>query len=306
MKVLIDDELALQKLPEARATFYFTDGKNVLFAGLTSNLYARINSMSEQKGQDDKIDELWHKAEDVYYDLRLTDMDSLIWYKSLLNTFKPYYNEFINIWTNYTYLAIDWAKAPYLSIKENTQTDALFIGPFRSRFFLSDVLAIFNKYAKLPICPDNFVKCDLIDSEHCLSFCTQGNLAKLKELVHNYYLSSNNDLPDILAVKYNNYQNDLEFIEAEKIKIEATIILKYYKFLNFLNKTKSLNRTIETDDKAYFIEDGLLAEVSGKDSLEFRDQNKTVTYRPNELLAVNKNQLDERWIVFNFLEEHSV
>ena len=113
---------------------------------------------------------------------------------------------------------------------------------------------------------------------------------------------------DEAIVRYIKKQHNLLIGErtAEKIKIEATIILKYYKFLNFLNKTKSLNRTIETDDKAYFIEDGLLAEVSGKDSLEFRDQNKTVTYRPNELLAVNKNQLDERWIVFNFLEEHSV
>lgn len=306
MKVLIDDELALQKLPEVRATFYFTDGKGVLFAGLTSNLYARINSMSEKRDQDDKIDELWHKAKDIYYDLRLFDMDSLVWYKSLLSSFKPYYNDFINIWSNYTYLAIDWDNAPFLSIKENTQTDGLFIGAFRSRFFLSDVLSIFNKYVHLPICPDNFEKCDLIDTEHCLSFCTQGNLAKFKELVHNYYLSSNNDLPDILAAKYNNYHNDLQFIEAEKVKIEATIILKYYKFLNFLNKTKSLTTTLELDGKVYFIEDGLLAEVSGDNSLDFREQNKSVTYRANELLAVNKNQLDERWIVYNFLEEHQV
>jgi len=60
---------------------------------------------------------------------------------------------------------------------------------------------------------------------------------------------------------------------------------------------------IEVDNRVYFIEDGLLAEVSGKDSIDFRSINRKIPYRDNELLAVNKNQLDERWIVFNFLEE---
>ena len=303
MNFLIDDELALQKLPEVRATFYFTDGESVLYAGLTSNLYARITRLAEQREENEKINELWQKAKDISYDLRLTDMDSLVWYKSLLKSFTPFYNDFITIWDNYSYLAIDLDKPPYLSIKENTQTDALYIGAFRSRFFLSDVISIFNKYIKLPICPDNFEKCPLIDSEDCLSFCTKGDLPKLKELVYNYYLSSNNNLADILTLRYNNYQDELEFIKAEEVKVEAGIILKYYKFLNFLSKTKSLNQILEIDDRVYFIEDGLLAEVSGEGCLDFRELNKKVPYRANEMLAVNKNQLDERWIVFNFLED---
>lgn len=304
MKILVNDDLARQKLPEAKATFYFTDGKNVIFAGLTSNLFSRINRLYSQKNDDDKLRELWENAEDLVYDIRLTDMDSLVWYKTLLKSFTPYLNDYINLWEHYSYLAIDWANAPYLSVKENTQGDLMYIGPFRSRFFLSDVFSVFNKYFKLPFCGDKPSLCEMIDSDNCLSTCTTGDLDKLQAMVKKYYLSSNNDLADLLMIKYQAYYNNLEFIKAEEIKIETRIILKYYKFLNFLNATKDLNKTFIVDNRAYSIEDGLLAEVSGNDSLDFRELNRKIPYRENELLAVNKNQLDERWIVFNFMEDN--
>lgn len=300
MKILLDNELAIQQLPESKATFYFTDGKNVLFAGLTSNLFVRINKLYEQKETNDKIKELWDKSQDLIFDLRLSDIDSLVWYKSLVSTFTPYFNDYINLWENYSYLAIDWNNAPFLSIKENTQSDKFYIGPFRSRFFISDILSIFNKYLKLPICPDNTQHCSLINGKDCISTCTKDNHQELKELINTYYLSSNNDLADKLLNKYKNFYDDLEFIKAEEIKIETKLILKYYKFLNFLNKTKDLTITLEHDSRVYFVENGLLAEVSGRDSIDFRNLNRRIPYRENELLAVNKNQLDERWIVFNF------
>lgn len=303
MKILVNDELAIQNLPEAKATFYFTDGKSVIFAGLTSNLFARIHRLLEQKKEDDKVRELWDTAEDLIYDIRLSDMDSLVWYKSLIKSFTPYLNDYINLWENYTYFAIDWNNPPYLSIKENTQADLLYIGPFRSRFFLSDVFSIINKYIKLPLCPDNPKICELKDSDNCISTCTKGDLEALKTLIHKYYLSANNDLADRLMREYEMFHNDLQFIKAEEVKIETKFVLKYYRFLNFLNQTKEINRMIEVDNRVYFIEDGLLAEVSGKDSIDFRSINRKIPYRENELLAVNKNQLDERWIVFNFLEE---
>ncbi len=303
MKILLDNELAIQQLPESKATFYFTDGKNVIFAGLTSNLFTRINKLSEQRNSNDKLKEMWSKAVDLIFDLRLSDIDSLVWYKSLVRSFTPYYNDYINLWESYSYLAIDLSTPPYLSIKDNTQSDKFYIGPFRSRFFISDVFSIFNKYLKLPICPDNPDACELKDSEACISTCTKDNLPVLKNLIHKYYLSANNDFADRLLQKYQDFHNDLEFLKAEEVKIETKIILKYYKFLNFLNKTKDLNSSFEYDNRVYFIEDGLLAEVSGQDSIDFRSLNRRIPYRENEMLAVNKNQLDERWIVFNFLEE---
>ena len=303
MKILLNDDLALQKLPEAKATYYFTDGKNVIFAGLTSNLYGRINKLYEQRKGDEKIGELWNKATDLIFDIRLSNIDSLVWYKSLLKSFTPYYNDYINVWESYTYLAIDWKHAPYLSIKENTQGDHLYLGPFRSRFFISDILSILNKYIMLPICPENYETCSLRNSDSCLSTCTSGDLTKLNTLIHQYYLSTNNNLADLLKTKYEYYYNDLQFIKAEEINIETKLLLNYYKYLKFLNETKSLNQTLDVDNRTYFIEDGLLAEVSGKDSIDFRDINRKIPYRENELLAVNKNQLDERWIVFDFLEQ---
>lgn len=306
MKILLNNELAIQQLPEAKATFYFTDGKNVIFAGLTSNLYVRINRLFEQKKEDEKVKELWDKAEDLIFDLRLSDIDSLVWYKSLIKSFTPYFNDYINLWENYTYLAIDWSNAPYLSIKENTQSDLLYIGPFRSRFFLSDVFSVLNKYLKLPLCPENPRICDLKDTDKCISTCTKGDLELLKTLIRKYYLSANNDLADRLMKEYEKFHNDLQFIKAEEVKIEAKLVLKYYRFLNFLNQTKEINKTLEVDNRVYFIEDGLLAEVSDKDSIDFRSINRKIPYRDNEMLAVNKNQLDERWIVFNFIANDTV
>jgi len=182
MKILMKDELAIQKLPEIRATYYLTDGKSVIFAGLTSNLFARINKFREQRKDDDKVNEMLEKAEDLVYEIQLTDMDSLIWYKTLIKSFTPYYNDYINIWENYSYLAIDWEKAPYLSIKENTQSNHLYLGPFRSRFFISDLLSVMNKYIKLPICPDKPEICEMKETTRCISTCTRGDLKELKTL----------------------------------------------------------------------------------------------------------------------------
>jgi excinuclease UvrABC nuclease subunit len=191
-----------------------------------------------------------------------------------------------------------------LSVKENTQADLLYLGPFRSRFLVSDVLSVLHKYLNLPICPDNPKLCELRDTKFCLSTCTTGELDNLNELINKYYLSTNNDLADLLLAKYEEYHNDLQFLKAEEVKVEAKVILKYYKFLDFLNKTKGLNTTLEVENRVYFVEDGLLAEVSGTDSIDFRNINRKIPYRENELLAVNKNQLDERWIVFNFMQNN--
>ncbi|OQY38989.1 MAG: hypothetical protein B6226_02735 [Candidatus Cloacimonetes bacterium 4572_65] len=302
MKILTSDDLIIQKLPEVRATYYFTDGESVLFAGMTSNLFARITRLSEMREDDEKIKELWEKSLDLTYDIRLKDIDSLVWYKSLLKNYTPYYNDYINIWENYVYLGISYEEVPFIAVKDNTQTDHLYLGPFRSRFFLQDILSIFSKYLKLPNCSDKQFPCELLEDKSCLGYCLDIKPDELRELFGSTFLSYKNSLPEILNKAFQEYSDNLEFIKAEEVRIETKLILKYYKYLNFLTKTKSLNKIVKSDGIRYNIEKGLIASVAGEDCFDYSEQNRDIPYRDNELYALNKNQLDERWIVFEFLE----
>lgn len=288
MKILISDDLAFQKLPEDRATFYFSDGKSVIYAGFSSNLFARINRLNSAKENNEKIKEMWNTAKEFIFEVREKDIDCLVWYKSLIKAFTPRFNNGLNLWKNYTYMEINWNKLPFLSTKDSTVGEGIYIGPFRSRFFIHDIGQIFAKYGDLP--SDN----------HEWNNLNQDQLDDIKNKTMKYYFSNNNDLAEKLDKEYHKFNDELEFKNAEEIKIEATLILKYYHYLEFLAHTKTLNDEIVIGERHYYIENGLLAEIKTNDSLDFREKNRSIEYMDKEKLAVNKIELDERWIVYNF------
>ena len=302
MKIAVSDELALQKLPEVRGSYYFTDKDSVIFAGITTNLYARINRLKDLKEEDDKIRELWDQSEHLTIELRNSDMECLIWFKSLKKSFIPYLNNDIDFSANFVYLAFDFKNPPYVAIKENTQSNNFYIGPFRNRFFVRDLITVLTKNIHLPACPDVGFPCDLVKDDQCKGYCIPDKKLDIKAEIEKYYLSSNNDFADILNKKFQAFNDQLEFQKAEEVKVETRILLKYYQFLQFLNETKNINLELKFDDKIYTIENGLLAQVTGKESIDFREQNRQVQYRDTEKLAFNKNELDERWVVYNFIK----
>ncbi|MDA3814585.1 MAG: hypothetical protein PF570_10085, partial [Candidatus Cloacimonetes bacterium] len=71
-------------------------------------------------------------------------------------------------------------------------------------------------------------------------------------------------------------------------------------YLKFINITKNLNLEFTENDRVLIIKDGRLngiIENGSKDEFQL----VTVEFRENEILAFNKAQLSERWIVYKYL-----
>ena len=80
------------------------------------------------------------------------------------------------------------------------------------------------------------------------------------------------------------------------------MIEKYFEYLKFIVVTKNLNLEFTENGKIFVIKSGRL---SGKIENEKKDEFPliTVEFRDNEVLAFNKEQLAERWIVYKYLIE---
>ncbi len=100
--------------------------------------------------------------------------------------------------------------------------------------------------------------------------------------------------------EYDKYFSNLQFEKAEKLKNKIQLVEKYFEYLRFINITKNLNLEFDENGRNFTIKDGRLNGIveNGKKG-EF--PLVTVEFRDNEVLAFNKDQLAERWIVYKYL-----
>ena len=168
-----------------------------------------------------------------------------------------------NFWKNNSYLAIN-PKNKSLKLTEDTQKKSFYLGPFENRFSLLDFLDIIK----------NTPKNKIIFWEQSLR--PHKVISLLRNMQH---------------VAFDN----LEFQKENNIKWQIKIAENYQNFLFFLIVTKNIN--IEIKAKSVVIQNGLIAQI--KDDF-FPILN--IDYRDNELLAFEKNQLAERQIIFQYLQ----
>ena len=78
------------------------------------------------------------------------------------------------------------------------------------------------------------------------------------------------------------------------------MVEKYFEYLKFINVTKNLNLEFNENERDFIIKEGRLNEIveNGKKD-EF--PLVTVEFRNSEVLAFNKDQLSERWIIYQYL-----
>lgn len=179
----------------------------------------------------------------------------------------------VNIYEDYCYLAIDSKKTPFLEIVEDTNSNKKLLGPFRNRFFLADVLQSF---------------CDVFDSPNI-----QEDNKTIDESLFFYRKDLN---PFKKQIKRLNAK--LKFKSAEELRKRISIINRYYNHLDFLKATKSINHNFEYNEEKCSIKAGLLVGI-GKYDFKI---NNSIEYRKNEFLSVEKSELDERLIIYEFLK----
>jgi len=293
-------EMLKKKIPSGTGIFTLSDDNKILYINKTSNLDKSIRQLFEVAKDDKNIFQLVSQTAEIAFEEHISLFAALVHQKKLENSVYPEFNSIIKPFEQYVYIAINFNEPPYIKVAEDTQQNRFYIGPFKDRFFLFDLLDVMAEMFQYPLCPDEKpYPCERYKNDKCLGWCIKEKNETYKNAILPYIISPK----ELLSFKQNEYENlfnDLQFEKAEKLKTKIQLIKKYFEYLKFCKITKSLNLEFNKNNISYTINDGRLSglvENSHKEDFPLI----SVEYRENELLSFNKDQLAERWIVYNYL-----
>jgi excinuclease ABC subunit C len=302
------DSQQIGKLPEESGVIAFRQGEELLYAIETVNLCYTLARLHALKDDDSAIHDLFCQADAVYVQTTSSGTDAIIQKKLLLENAPAEALLPIHLWKDYAYLAINPAEFPFVKITEYTEEDWFYIGPFRSRFFLSDLMELMSRLLKLPDCEVKSGPCEKYNDERCRGWCLlipaearqnaeekpeQPQLQKLDALLKEAYVHPDNALMDLIVKEKQKYEDGLEFAKAELLKPEIELLKRYREWLIFLYKIKNLN--YETSWVS--VKNGQLVMFKA-DGKEHSCPYINIPYRACEVLALNKNMLDEARILY--------
>ncbi len=210
----------------------------------------------------------------------------------LIQEIPEYYHE-VRLYDQYPYLALSHLEKPFLSVKEDTAENYLYIGPFADRFFLLEVIDIFNN-----------LLCSQTDSasegEGSSTVTIEPEMKEITEFFLRNIITINQELPDRLKKKVSLLENNLQFSEAQEIKVTAKVIERYYRDLLFFHSIKHLNGTLTIDNIQYTIKNGLLDSIRQGSVTETFSiiNNHFEDYEKKEYLALPKENFREMWTLF--------
>jgi hypothetical protein len=120
------------------------------------------------------------------------------------------------------------------------------------------------------------------------------NQEELAQDLIRYYLLPEQSDQAILEELKQKLLGELKFSQADELGNYQRMLQRFYGQITFLAVTKWLNAEFEYQDRLIIIENGLLKSDG---------RNKYLTggmeYQKRELYAVDKAELDERWVIFN-------
>ncbi len=309
-KVLVQkvDSQYLSEVGEEPGIVLFNSETELLYVTETVNLKRTIKLLDTLKEEDAEVHALFNQAETLQPIACKTGTDAMIQKKLLQDKHNPQFNQRIQIWKNYVYLALNPAEFPFLKITEYTDEDWFYIGPFRSRFFLIDLLELMNKLLKLPYCEVKFGPCDKKFAGQCRGWCelikaelaeekdeatAKLNLQKLDALLKEAFVHADNSLLDLILQEKKKYEDDLQFAKADLLSPQIEILKRYKEWLIFLYKIKNLNYVTSKVG----VRNGQLVSYKA-DGIEHSNPYLKINYRANEVLALNKNLVDEARILY--------
>ena len=291
-----------QNIPEQSGIFIFSDAKKKLYIGKTSNLKKSLNNILSLNPENEILFKLVSLTKKVSFTEYPSLFFALVEEKKLLDKFLPEYNILLKPHLDYVYLAIGFAIVPYFKVVENTQENMYYLGPFRDRFFLYDLLDTMGEFFQFPVCEDEKYPCQRLKNKKCYGWCVKDNTETGKVIVDSY-LQVNKKLTVELKAKKEELSKDLQFVKVEQMKKQMVMIEKFYDRIKFLHTTKNLDLEITTDKSSSSIKNGMITAIKdGSIFVHFPEISPQ--YRENELLAFDKEQLSERWIIYSHLQKN--
>lgn len=293
------------ELPKGWAFFRFLGGEQVLFCGYTPNLAQRLETIKRKAEQDALYAGMSESADTLEFEACPRAIDALIRSKIEVQKNHPQYQNALNPTVDYVYLALDARRFPFVSIQSHTNDDWIYVGPWRSRFSLVDVLDSVSRILKIPFCETRTYPCEKLDKGICNGYCLAleeenrdpqaPDLAKLEALLKEAYLHPENGILNMVTKERDNYFNDLEFAKADLLDDEIENLAGYKDWLNFLYVTKALS----FQNAECRVEQGLLTWCKWQ-GREYEFPLIKTEYRDNELLALNLDAVDEARIIYDY------
>lgn len=305
-----NDERQWDSLPGGCLFFALKSEQDYLYIGSSFRLSARLRGIWDHAREDKLYQELCERATILEYQQMPDSMSALVMQKALIQEHYPSFQQRLRPWDSYVYLGLDSHRFPFISIQEHTNDDWQYLGPFRSRFFVADVIDSISRILKLPNCPGGTYPCERFDTAVCRGWCLALNPAKETDLEHDLqkldtllqesFVHPNNGILEMVQQERDRYFDDLEFAKADLLDDEIRLLSAYRDWLNFLYVAKDLS----FESPQLTIAHGQLthAELNGK-SYHFPADNPP--YRGNELLALPLAAVDEMKIIYDYIRERA-
>lgn len=280
-------------LPDEPGIISFYAEDKLLYCQISRSIRGYMDTRFGEEIKDKNLAELWDRTEQVGYKVTDGAFTALMGKKLLEEKYQPEYKSRIRHYDQYQYLGISFDKVPYIKVENTTIHEYFYLGPFRGRFFLYDIVDIISEHFNLPACQGEDHPCDLFDDKICKGYCVN-NEELLKADLVKYYLLPKKEIVDLLDEMKERYLDELQFTAAERVRIQHQELSRFYNQISFLMVTKHLDLQFKHQGQQIEIRNGMIAKIG--DVAITLPENE---YQKTELYAVEKSELDERWIVFN-------
>lgn len=274
--------------------------KELLFVQKTNNMYEFVTNLFARTKHDNHIKELIDNTDTILVEKFPSIIETLIKEKMLIADNQPQYNQSTVMEKPFVYLAVDFFEIPYLRVCETTSENYFYIGPFRDRFFLYDLMYNMGDLFKLPVCIDEKHPQQRYREDKCEGYCLI-DIPERTEVIIDNYLLRNEKLLARLDEEYQKRFRDLRFMEAEVIKKQLRNLRKFYQYITFCHVVKKINTSITYEDIHLDIQSGMISSVR-KNNLERKLHIPIIEYRENEVMAIDKKMFPECWEVFRLME----
>lgn len=300
----------LKRLPKGWVFYALKSDTEYLYAGISRQAGRKLHEYWQKSREDRLLAEVFGKAKTLEYCPVPDAISALAKLKSFAMDHHPVYQHRIYPWEGYVYLALDSHRFPFIGIQEYSNDDWQYIGPFRSRFFLIDLLDSLSRIVKLPFCETGTFPCEKFDKEICRGWCLalstasetelEHDLDKLDALIKETFMHPQNGILEMVQKERDAYFDDLEFAKADLLDDEIRLLATYRDWLNFLYVAKDLS----WEEGDIRIENGQLAQakIDGK-IYEFPIDR--AEYRENEKLAIPLSITDEMKIIYDYIKERA-
>lgn len=306
------NNLQTNPLPDRDGVLGFLKNTKPLYYIRTNSLqrlYSElfVNNPSENP-QINKLEPVLEEYDAIISYPARDDMNALLIKKQLLIRNSPEYQNRIRLYDQYPYLAFNFRESPFISVKEDTTDELLYLGPLPDRFLLLGTIETFNKITGSPACSGNTFPCILLEEKRCPGYCL--NAARyeneLKEFVLRYFLKINYGLLNSLHKKAAKLHDNLEFARENTINRDIEILDEYYRYLPFYLTIKNLSGTFEHNGVTYSIKNGLMesATIDNRSDTFSAINNYFTDYEKKELLAVPKENFREMWTLYKYFSFH--